>query len=93
MIDDSTGSKNGVPLSQEVKDAMAKAGLPLTTPSRGDNGKAGDFRKAGTTVPNTAQQAYFADVASQGGAADVQGAQQAVRAGVLVARSGRQPAQ
>ena len=41
----------------------------------------------------SAQQAYFADVADQGRAADVQGARQAVRAGVLVARSRRQPAQ
>src|SRR3954453_15814289 len=64
-VDDSTGSKNGVPLSQEMQDAMGKAGLALTTPSRGDNGKAGDFRTAGTTVPNTAQQAYLADVAAK----------------------------
>jgi len=37
----------------------------LTTPSRGDNGKAGDAKTPGTTVANTAQQAYFADVASK----------------------------
>src|SRR6201994_4704362 len=65
VIDDSTGSKNGVPLSQEMQDAMAKAGMALATPGRGDNGKAGDFKTAGTTVPNTAQQAYLADVASK----------------------------
>src|SRR6185437_16023239 len=41
VVDDSTGSKNGVPLSQEMQDAMTKAGLALATPSRGDNGKAG----------------------------------------------------
>src|SRR5215470_15386369 len=40
VIDDSTGGKTGVPLSDEMKDALTKAGLPLTTPSRGDNGKA-----------------------------------------------------
>src|ERR1700759_3100465 len=39
VIDDATGAKNGVPLSDEMKDALAKAGLPLTAPSRGDNGK------------------------------------------------------
>ena len=44
VIDDSTGGKNGVPLSQEMKAAMAKASLPLATPARGDNGKAGDFK-------------------------------------------------
>src|SRR5712691_1745560 len=65
VIDDSTGGKNGVPLSEEMKAALTKAGLPLTAPSRGDNGKSGDARTPGTLVPNTAQQAYFADVASK----------------------------
>jgi hypothetical protein len=65
VIDDATGAKNGVPLSDEIKDALTKANLPLTTPSRGDNGKAGDAKTPGTTVANIAQQAYFADVASK----------------------------
>jgi arylsulfatase A-like enzyme len=65
VIDDATGGKNGVPLSDEMKDALTKAGLPLAAPSRGDNGKAGDAKTPGTTVPNTAQQAYFADAASK----------------------------
>jgi hypothetical protein len=65
IIDDSTGGKTGVPLSDEVKEAMTKANLPLTTPSRGDNGKVGDAKTPGTTAANVAQQAYFADVASK----------------------------
>jgi len=65
VIDDATGGKNGVPLSEEMKAALTKAGLPLATPSRGDNGKAGDAKTPGTLVPNTAQQAYFADVATK----------------------------
>ena len=65
VIDDSTGAKNGVPLSDEMRAALAKADLPLVAPSRGDNGKAGDAKTPGTLVPNTAQQAYFADVASK----------------------------
>jgi predicted AlkP superfamily pyrophosphatase or phosphodiesterase len=65
VIDDATGGKTGVPLSDEMKAALTKANLPLATPSRGDNGKAGDARTPGTTAPNTAQQAYFADVASK----------------------------
>src|SRR5258705_1406714 len=65
VIDDATGGKNGVPISDEMKDALTKANLPLATPSRGDNGKAGDAKTPGTLVPNTAQQAYFADVASK----------------------------
>ena len=64
VIDDSTGAKNGVPLSDEMKDALTKAGLPLTAPSRGDNGKAGDAKTPGTTSANVAQQAYFADIAA-----------------------------
>src|SRR6202035_5169247 len=39
--------------------------LALATPSRGDNAKAGDARTPGTMVPNTAQQAYMADVATK----------------------------
>src|SRR5580692_3153020 len=54
VVDDSTGSKNGVPLSDEMKAALAKANLALETPSRGENAKAGDSKTAGTTVPNTA---------------------------------------
>jgi arylsulfatase A-like enzyme len=65
VIDDATGGKNGVPLSQEMQGALTKAGLPLATPSRGDNGKAGDAKTPGTVVPNIAQQAYFADVATK----------------------------
>jgi Type I phosphodiesterase / nucleotide pyrophosphatase len=65
VIDDSTGGKGGVPLSDEMKAALTKANLPLATPSRGDNGKAGDAKTPGTVVPNTVQQAYFADIASK----------------------------
>src|ERR1700679_3680498 len=48
VIDDSTGGKGGVPLSPEMQVALTKAGLPLATPSRGDNGNAGDAKTAGT---------------------------------------------
>jgi hypothetical protein len=65
VVDDATGAKNGVPLSDEMKEAMAKAGLSLTAPSRGDNGNAGDAKAPGTTAANTAQQAYFTDVATK----------------------------
>jgi arylsulfatase A-like enzyme len=65
VVDDSTGGKGGVPLSEEMKAALTKAGLPLATPSRGDNSKAGDAKTPGTTVANVAQQAYLADVASK----------------------------
>jgi hypothetical protein len=65
VIDDATGSKNGVALSDDMKEALTKANLPLTTPPRGDNGKAGDAKTPGTTAANIAQQAYMADVAAK----------------------------
>jgi hypothetical protein len=65
VIDDATGGKEGIPLSDETKAALTKANLPLATPSRGGNAKAGDAKTPGTVVPNTAQQAYFADAASK----------------------------
>jgi len=65
VIDDATGGKNGVPISDEMKDALTKAGLPTTTPSRGDNGKAGDAKTPGTTSANVAQQKYMADAATK----------------------------
>jgi hypothetical protein len=65
VFDDSTGTPNGIPLSEEIKTALASAGLSLATPGRGDNGRGGDFRTPGTTVANVAQQGYFADVATK----------------------------
>src|SRR4051812_44527949 len=65
VIDDATGGKNGVPLSQEMQDALTKAQLPLATPPRGDNGKSGDAKTPGTTAANVPQQAYMADVATK----------------------------
>jgi len=65
VIDDSTGGKNGVPLSDEMKEALTKANLPLATTPRGDNSKAGDAKTPGTTVANVAQQAYMADAATK----------------------------
>jgi len=65
VIDDSTGSKIGAPLSAEMQAALSKTGLPLVAPTRGDNGKAGTFDKPGTTVANTDQQTYFTDIATK----------------------------
>jgi hypothetical protein len=70
-LDDQTGAVDkdgkliGIPLSDEIKAALTSAGLPLATPSRGDNGKAGDAKTPGTVVANLAQQGYLVDVASK----------------------------
>ena len=48
-----------------MQEALTKANLPLATPSRGEHAKIGDARTPGTLLPNTIQQAYFADVATK----------------------------
>jgi arylsulfatase A-like enzyme len=65
IVDDQTGTPAGIPLSDEMKDALQKAGLESRAPSRGDNGKAGNFKTPGTTVANVTQQAWFTDVAAK----------------------------
>ena len=64
VVDDSTGKKGGVPLSEEFTKRLTAAGLPAETPARGDNSKAGDAKTPGTVVANLSQQKYFVDVAS-----------------------------
>jgi Type I phosphodiesterase / nucleotide pyrophosphatase len=65
IFDDWTGSEHGIPLSQEIQDALSAAGLPLKAPSRGENGKPGNATTPGTLVANVEQQAYFAAVAAK----------------------------
>jgi hypothetical protein len=64
VLDDSTGSPAGIPLSKAIADALTAAGLPLAAPSRGENGKAGTATSPGTTAANIKQQDYFADAAT-----------------------------
>ena len=65
VIDDATGTPNGVPLAPDVAAAMAAAGLATATPPRGDNARAGNFQTPGTTTPNVVQQNWVADVATR----------------------------
>jgi hypothetical protein len=60
LIDDATGTPRGIPLSAEVTDRLKAAGLPLATPSRNANGKAGNVHTPGTLSANVVQQDYFA---------------------------------
>jgi hypothetical protein len=59
VIDDSTGRAGGIPLNAELQKRLKAAGLDLQAPTRGENGKAGDFQTPGTLVANTVQQDYF----------------------------------
>ena len=65
VIDDATGTPDGIPLSAAVQAKMTAAGLPLKAPARGDNGKVGDFKTPGTTVANLDQQKFFAEAATK----------------------------
>jgi arylsulfatase A-like enzyme len=62
VVDDSTGSKNGIPLAPWVADALTAAGLPTAAPTRGENGKPGTATTPGTRTANIEQQNWFADV-------------------------------
>ncbi len=64
VVDDSTGRAGGITLSDEVRQAMAKAELPEQTPTRGDNRLAGTNTTPGTTQANVQQQDYFVALAT-----------------------------
>jgi arylsulfatase A-like enzyme len=63
IIDDGTGSPDGVPLAPEVSAALASAGLPLVTPARVQ--PTGNNTTPGTKDTNHVQQAYFADATTK----------------------------
>jgi hypothetical protein len=63
IIDDGTGTADGVPLSPQISAALLAAGLPTTTPVRAQ--RTGNNTTPGTTSPNTEQQAYFANTVTR----------------------------
>ena len=65
VVDDSTGSPKGIPLSAEIQAALSAAGVPVAAPSRGSNGNPGNATTPGTTSANVEQQDYFVDVATK----------------------------
>jgi hypothetical protein len=65
VIDDSTGRPGGIPLSEEMRTRLKAAGLDLKAPTRGENGKAGDFQTPGTLEANTLQQDYFVNATTK----------------------------
>ena len=69
IIDDETGHKTpgskGLPLAQDVIDAIKAAGLPTQAPDRGLNGASGAYNMPGVNAANVVQQGWFADVAAK----------------------------
>jgi arylsulfatase A-like enzyme len=63
IIDDGTGTPDGVPLAPDVSSALVNAGLPTATPARVQ--PPGNNTTPGTKDPNYGQQAYFADATSK----------------------------
>jgi predicted AlkP superfamily pyrophosphatase or phosphodiesterase len=65
VVDDSTGSKAGIPLSPELTQRLTQLRLGTQTPSRGDNAHAGTATTPGTLIANKAQQDWLVQVATQ----------------------------
>jgi hypothetical protein len=65
IIDDATGTSQGIPVSPEMAERLKTAGLPAATPPRGANGAAGNATTPGTRVPNVVQQDFLASVATR----------------------------
>ena len=65
VIDDATGSPQGIPVSAELAERMKAAGLAPATPGRGANGPSGNATTPGTTVANVVQQDYLAAVTTR----------------------------
>ena len=65
IVDDATGTNEGIPLSIEMIERLKAANLPLAPPSRGANRIFGNMTTPGTLTPNSVQQDYLAAVAAQ----------------------------
>src|SRR5215471_3779586 len=65
LVDDATGTRNGIPLSSEVTKRLRASSLALAAPSRGANGVAGNMTTPGTLSANVVQQDYFAAVTTR----------------------------
>jgi hypothetical protein len=57
ILDDGTGTADGVPLSPQIISGLQKQGLPTATPAR--NQPTGNNTTPGTTSANVEQQAFF----------------------------------
>jgi arylsulfatase A-like enzyme len=64
VIDDQTGSPNGIALPNWLNQALFEAKLPMKPPPRAGNAKSGSFNTPGTTIANTGQESWFTTVAT-----------------------------
>ena len=85
IIDDQTGTKDGIPLADWVREGLAKNDLALSAPKRQQ--PAGDMSTPGTKVANTVQQNWFAAATTKVSPAEIQRGQPRLRPRLLVARS------
>jgi hypothetical protein len=65
VIDDSTGSANGIPIGSDVAERLKAASLPAAAPTRGANAPSGNMSTPGTLSANVVQQDYFGSVATR----------------------------
>lgn len=65
LIDDRTGRPGGIPVPAAIAARMARSGLAVLAPGRGDNGDAGNLRERGTRSTNASQQTWFAAVTTR----------------------------
>jgi len=65
VIDDASGTSEGIPLSEEMRKRITASGLPLKTPTRGENARTGTSTMPGTLRPNDTQQDYFVDMTTK----------------------------
>jgi hypothetical protein len=64
IIDDNSGTPDGVPLPADLIKAIKAAGLDWPAPDRGLNSDPGDYIRSGVHVANVEQQNWFAKVAT-----------------------------
>jgi len=63
VLDDSTGTPSGLPISASVAEMLRAAGVDLAAPRRQQ--PAGDLKTAGTLEPNIAQQKWMVDATTR----------------------------
>ena len=65
VIDDETGTPEGIPVQAEIKAAIQAKGLSFPMPDRGLNGYSGAFNAPGVQAANTDQQDWLAKVVTE----------------------------